>query len=141
MGYNSREFAYTDIKIVIAGRPVLGVKEVEYGVSRETSQIFATGVKAHSKIKKHKVFMGRVVLLQSEYEALIDSAKAAGGEDVTDISFDMIVTYAKSITDRIVTDSLIECDITEAKKRYRQGDDGMEIELPMVVSDIKHGVG
>lgn len=140
MGYKTSEFAFTDISIVMAGRIVTGVKEVEYGLTREVSQIFTNGIKAHSKIKKHKEYTGSITLLQSEFEALTDAAKTAGGDDVTDISFDLVVTYAKSITDRIVTDSWIECDITEAKKRYAQGDDGMQITLPMIVSDIKFSV-
>lgn len=141
MAFKSSEFAWKDLKVVVAGKEVAGIKEIEYETQRETVHIYAAGDEPHSKVKKEKHYTGRIVLFQSELEALTDSAKLAGGEDVTDISFDVIANYSKSVTSRAVTDSLVECDITRIPKRFRQGDDNMEIELPIMIGKIKYGVG
>lgn len=136
----SNEFAWRDVKVVIAGRPITGIRGVKYKTSRVVDKIFAGGDEAHSKTKGNKTPTGELVLLQSELEALQITAKANGGQDVTDLTFDIIVNYSKSLLDAMVTDHLVECDILEFEKGMLQGNPNMEITLPLDIGKINYNI-
>lgn len=140
MAFKSEEFAWSDIKMVVAGRPTLGVTGVEYTVRRTTNHIYAAGNKPHSRTKGNKEYTGRIRMLQSELEALTDAAKSTGGEDATDITFDVVVNYSKTVLSRMVTDVLVAVDITEIPKGMNQNDPNMTVELPIMIGEIKHGL-
>ena len=134
--FNSREYEWSDVKVVAAGRMITGIRGVAYTSSQEKEALYGKGNKPHSIQRGNKTFSGSISLLQSELEAL----ELAAGGDALDISFNIVVAYGNPAKgDVITTDLLVGCEITEIPKGLKQNDKFMEIELPLVMLDVKRG--
>ena len=77
---NTREYEWSDVTVVMAGRPVTGLRGVKYTAKQEKEALHAAGNKPVSIQRGNKTYEGEVTLLQSEYEAL----KIASGGDLLD---------------------------------------------------------
>lgn len=134
--FNSREYEWADVSVVAAGRMITGIRGVTYTSSQEKEALYGKDNKPHSIQRGNKTFAGSIRLLQSELEAL----ELAAGGDALDISFNIIVAYGNPAKgDVITTDLLVGCEITEIPKGLNQNDKFMEIELPLVMLDVKRG--
>lgn len=134
--FNSREYEWADVSVVAAGRMVTGIRGVSYTSSQEKEALYGKGNKPHSIQRGNKTFSGAIRLLQSELEAL----ELAAGGDALNISFNIVVAYGNPLKgDVITTDLLVGCEITEIPKGLNQNDKFMEIELPLVMLDVKRG--
>lgn len=131
---NTREYEWADITVVLAGRPVTGLRGVKYSAKQEKELLFAKGNKPYSVQRGNKSYEGEVTLLQSEYEAL----KQACGGDILDASMDMVVSYGNpSAGDTITTDMLIGVEFTEDPTEWKQGDKFEEKSMPFICLDKK----
>lgn len=134
--FNSREYEWADVSVVAAGRMIIGIRGVSYTSSQEKEALYGKGNKPHSIQRGNKTFSGAIRLLQSELEAL----ELAAGGDALNISFNIVVAYGNPLKgDVITTDLLVGCEITEIPKGLNQNDKFMEIELPLVMLDVKRG--
>lgn len=132
--FNSREYEWSDITVVMAGRPVTGFRAVDYSSKQEKEALYAKGNKPHGIQRGNKSYEGSITLLQSEYEAL----RQACGGDVLDASFDLVVAYGNaSKGDAIVTDILVGAEVTEDNTEWKQGDKFQEKKLPFIFLDKK----
>lgn len=132
--FNSREYEWADITVVVAGRPVTGFRAVDYSSKQEKEALYAKGNKPHGIQRGNKTYEGSITLLQSEYEAL----RQACGGDVLDASFDLVVAYGNaSKGDAIVTDILVGAEVTEDNTEWKQGDKFQEKKLPFIFLDKK----
>ena len=139
MAFDSREYAWANIDVVMLGRPVIGLRAVKYKVKKEKEPIYARGNKPVSIAYGNKSFEGEIGLLQSELEALI--VAAGKGKNVTDIApFDITVAYIPEGGTTVVTDIIKNVEITESEKSSKQGDKFMEVTIPFVALDIEFNV-
>lgn len=133
MQFDTREHEWSDVNVILAGRPVIGIRGVSYTSSQEKEALYGKGNKPHAMQRGNKSYSGSIRLLQSELEAL---ERAAGG-DALDATFNVVVAYGNpSLSDRFSTDLLRGCEITEIPKGLNQNDKFMEIELPVVMLDV-----
>lgn len=133
--FNSREYEWSDINVVMAGRNVTGFRAVSYTSKQEKEALYAKGNKPHSIQRGNKSYEGSISLVQSEYEALM---QAAGG-DILDASIDLVVSYGNPTKgDTIVTDLLQGVEFTDDKTEWKQGDKFQEKELPFIFLDKKN---
>ncbi len=131
--FDSREYEWADVTVVMAGRDVTGIRGVSYTASQEKEALYAKGNKPHGIQRGNKSYEGSIRILQSELEAL----SAAAGGDVLDVSFNIVVSYGNpSKGDIIRTDLLSGVEITSKPKSMNQNDRFMEIELPLVMLDV-----
>jgi hypothetical protein len=134
--FNSREYEWADISLIVAGRPVTGIRAVRYTKSQEKEALYAKGNRPHSIQHGNKSYAGSLTLLQSELEALELSA----GGDALDANFDIMVAYGNPLKgDVIQTDFIKGAELTEIPKGMAQNDKFAEIELPFIALDIKNG--
>lgn len=132
--FNSREYEWSDVNVVTAGRPVTGIRGVKYSSKQEKEALHAKGNKPHSIQRGNKTYDGELTVTQSEYEAL----RAAGGGDILDISIDIVVAYGNpSKGDVITTDLLMGVEFTEDNTEWKQGDKFQEKSLPFIFLDKK----
>lgn len=132
--FNSREYEWSDVNVVAAGRPVTGIRGVKYSSKQEKEVLHAKGNKPHSIQRGNKTYDGELTVTQSEYEAL----RAAGGGDILDISIDIVVAYGNpSKGDVITTDQLMGVEFTEDNTEWKQGDKFQEKSLPFIFLDKK----
>lgn len=133
--FNSREYEWSDVNVVAAGRPVIGIRGVKYSSKQEKEVLHAKGNKPHSIQRGNKTYDGELTVTQSEYEAL----RAAGGGDILDISIDIVVAYGNpSKGDVITTDLLMGVEFTEDNTEWKQGDKFQEKSLPFIFLDKKN---
>ncbi len=131
---NTREYEWADVNVVMAGRPITGLRGVKYSSKQEKEVVHSKGNKPHSIQRGNKTFDGEITLLQSEYEAL---RKACGG-DILDASVDIVAAYGNPTNgDAITTDILVSCEFTEDNTEWKQGDKFQEKALPFIFLDKK----
>ena len=119
--FNSKEYAWVDVNVVLLGKPVVGLRGIEYKSKRQKEALYATGKKARGIQMGRKEYEGTVTVLQSELIAMQAAAKAKGYDDVTDLEFDIIVSYV-SESGVVQTDKVVNASITEAPNNMKEGD-------------------
>lgn len=136
--FNSKEYEWSNVEVVMLGRPVTGIRGVSYKSSQEKEVIYARGNKPRAIQRGNKSYEGKISLLQSELEALL--LTVGKGKNVVDIpAFDIVVAYAPD-NGSIVTDIIKNVEFTEVEKALKQGDKFMEIELPFIALNIEYAV-
>lgn len=133
--FNSKEYEWSDITAIVAGRPVTKIRAISYVKKQEKEALYAKGNKPHSIQRGNKSYETSLTLLQSELESI----EAASGGDVLDASFNVVVSYGNpSKVDVIKTDLIEGNEITEVPKGMNQGDKFSEHELPGIALNIKN---
>lgn len=131
---NTREYEWSDVNVVMAGRTITGLRGVKYGSKQEKELLHGKGNKPHSIQRGNKTFEGEITLLQSEYEAF----RQACGGDILDASVDIVAAYGNPTNgDAITTDILVSCEFTEDNTEWKQGDKFQEKALPFIFLDKK----
>ncbi len=136
---NGYEYSWGDIQVILPGRsiPVVGVIAIEYGGKQEKTNIYAKGYRPVARGKGKIEYVGKVSILQSEFEALVQAI--TGIKDPLFIPmFPITVSYAPE-GGVITTDKLYGCEFTEWKKGMKAGDPNMEIEMPIMIGSIQLG--
>ncbi|MFV8392747.1 hypothetical protein [Flavobacterium sp. LB2P6] len=137
MAFNSRQYEWADLTLILGGRDVTGFRGIKYSEKIEREAIFAKGRDAHSIQSGNSTVEGEITLLQSEYEALVKSGKGS----VLSLSLDALVAYGNPLNaDAIITDRLIGLRFTESSKELKQGDKMMEISLPFIALRVQNQV-
>ena len=137
--FNSKEYAWVDVNVVLLGKPVVGLRGIEYKSKRQKEALYATGKKARGIQMGRKEYEGTVTVLQSELIAMQAAAKAKGYDDVTDLEFDIIVSYV-SESGVVQTDKVVNASITEAPNNMKEGDLYNEHALPFIACDVEYNV-
>lgn len=138
MAFNSREYSYCDVQAIILGRPLTGLRGIEYTAKKSKEAVFGAGINPKSIQHGRREYEGTLTVLQSELEALNRAAKEAGYTDCLDLEFDIVVTYTSGET---VTTDIIRCaSITEFPKGMKEGDLNSEHALPFIALGIDTNV-
>ena len=137
--FNSKEYAWVNVDVILLGKPVAGLRGIEYKSKRQTEALFATGKKARGIQKGKKEYEGTITVLQSELIAMQAAAKQAGYDDITDLTFDMVVSYT-SETGVVQVDRVICASVTESPNSIKEGDLYSEHALPFIACDIEYNV-
>ena len=133
--FNSKEYEWSDITAIVAGRPVTKIRAISYVKKQEKEALYAKGNKPHSIQRGNKSYETSLTLLQSELEAI----EAASGGDVLDASFNVVVSYGNPSKGDVIKTDLIEGnEITEVPKGMNQGAKFSEHELPGIALNIKN---
>lgn len=137
--FNSQEYDWSNVEVVMLGRPVTGIRGVSYKASQEKEVIYGRGNKPRAIQKGNKSYEGTITLLQSELEAMLLTVQK--GQNVVDIpAFDIVVAYVPEGGGDIVTDIIKNVELTEVEKSFSQNDKFMEVELPFIALDIQYSV-
>jgi len=133
--FNSREYEWSDISVVLAGRNVTGLRGVKYSKKQEKELLYGKGNKPQGIQHGNVDYSGEITLTQSEYNAL----RTACGGEILEASFNLTVAYGNQTTGNAYTvDNLIGCEFTEDNVEWSQGDKFMEKTLPIIFTDLKH---
>lgn len=133
--FNSRQYEWADLTLVLGGRDVTGIRGVKYTEKAEKEALFAKGRFAHSIQTGNIAVEGEITMLQSEYEALV----SAGNGSVLGLNLDGVFSYGNPAAgDAMITDRVVGISFTEAAKEFKQGDKFMEITLPFVALSVKN---
>ena len=131
--FNSREYEWSDVSVVLANRDVTGLRGVSYTATQEKEALYAKGNKPHGIQRGNIAYSGSIRLLQSELNAL----QVASGGSILNITTDIVVSYGNpTLGDVIHTDLIRGVEFTEEPRAINQNDKFMEIELPFIAIDV-----
>lgn len=135
--FNSKEYEWSNTKVVLGGRTITGIRGIEYKEALEKEYLYAKGNKPVGIQHGNYSYDGKITILQSELIALKEAAKLAG-KNLLKLSFSIVVAYGNvSEGDPIHTDTLLGVEFTDITKAMKQGDKMMEVELPIMFLEIK----
>ena len=135
--FNSKEYSWSNVRVLMLGRPIVGVRGVSYTMRQEKTLLYGMGAAPHAIQRGNLSYNGNLMLLQSELEALI---KAAPNKNIMELAFDLVVSYAaiNNNSAGLTIDVLKHCEFTELPKEMGQNDKMMEINLPLLFLSIKN---
>jgi hypothetical protein len=135
MSFNSREYEWPDVTLVLGGRDLTGIRAIKYTEKIEREAIYAKGRNPHSIQSGNVSYEGEISVLQSEYEALV----FAGNGSIMGLSLDAVIAYGNPLNlDMVITDKLLGIRFTEASKEFKQGDKFMEMKLPFIALEVRN---
>jgi hypothetical protein len=136
MFFDSKECEWADVKVFIAGKELTKLRSVRYKTKKEKELLHAAGDKPISIQSGNRDNEGTIKILKGALDDLNRAAVSAGGQDVLDIAFDVVVTYRPKGVRALQTDTLVGVEITEFEKAMDQGAKSMEVELPIIFLDL-----
>lgn len=137
MAFNSREYEWADITLIVAGRDITGIRAVKYTRKIEREPVYAKGRKPKAIQSGNESYEGEFAMLKSSWDAIQD---AAGGDAFT-LSIDAEVGYGNpSNGDMLRTDRILGIRFTEDTIDFKQGDKFAEITVPWLALDIHKSI-
>lgn len=134
------QFAWKNLTVIIEGRPVLGITDIEYGPTKNLEAIYGAGDNPQFIGEGNKAYAGTVEMLQADFEALIEEARKRGGIDHTDLEVSITVAYIpKEATQlpKTVVDRLSGVKFSGNVKKFTQGDTHMKVSMPFMCLAIE----
>jgi hypothetical protein len=140
MIFDSRQYEFSDLALILGKRDVTGFRGISYTEKVESEPVYGKGRYPHSIQRGNYSVEGQVVLLQSELETLIDSSPT---KTALDLNLDATVSYGGNIENAagaIRNDRVVGIRFTEVPKQLNQSDKFMEVTLPFVALRVQHNV-
>lgn len=137
---NLKEYAWGDIQVIMFGRPIVGLKGIEYKTKKDKELNYGAGRNAYGIQHGRRANEGTLKICQSELQALNDAAKAQGYKDILDVDMDIVVSYIPEDSVAITIDRIICASFSEMPKGMSNGDMSSEHSMPFVCLDIEYGV-
>ena len=135
MPFNSREYEWSDVTVVLGNRDITGIRAIKYEESEEVEALFAKGKHAHSIQGGNRAVSGEINLLQSEYEALVTAGK---GSVLNLRGLSVVVAYGDGTSGMPITDIVEGIRFSRAAKEFTQGQKFMEVTLPFLAVAVKN---
>lgn len=132
---NGVEPSWADLKVNIAGTPVVGITKIDYSQKQTKENIYGAGQTPVSRGYGNIDSSGSFTLLRSEVEAIRVAAPLGNLNDIA--PFDIIVAHIPLNGGRIITHRLLSCEFTEDANSLSQGDVKNETAFPLIIGDIK----
>ncbi len=135
MAFDSRQYEWADLTLILGGQDITGIRAVKYTEKIEREALYAKGRYPHSIQSGNIAFEGEMEMLQSDYEALVTAGKGS----VLSLNLDGLFAYGNpSLGDVMTSDRAMGIRFTEAAKDIKQGDKFMPIKLPFVFLKLKN---
>ncbi|NDD53203.1 hypothetical protein EBZ39_04870 [bacterium] len=128
--FDTKELEWKDIAVMIAGSNLKKFTNVSYAVSQEMEELYAAGDDPLDIQTGDRKYEGSLTLLKSAVDDMNLAARAAGGRDILDVKFDIVITYKANDNRRLITDTLVGCRFSQFEFKAAQGDKKMEIVMP-----------
>ena len=137
------QFAWKNITVIIEGRPIAGITDIEYDTEKELEEIYGAGDSPQFIGEGNKKYSGTIELLQNDYEALVEEAKKRGGDDVTDLETSITIAYIPqglANLPKMVVDRVSGVKFSSDGKKMAQGDRFAKMSMPFVCLGIEHQI-
>jgi len=130
MAFDSREYEFADVTLVLGGKDITGVRGIKYSAKQEKELVYGKGYEPIKIQKGVRSYEGEITCLQSELETLI---AASPDGSILSLQLDAVVCYGDPTKgDVLITDVLQGIQFTEEAKEMKQGDKFAEIKLPFI---------
>lgn len=134
--FNSEEYAWSDVNVILLGKNIAGLLGIKYKSSQSKDVRYGRGNKPIGFKRGNKAYEGSITILKSELDAL--KAASPNGEIVDLRNLDIVFSYGDTETGALSTDVAKFVEFTESEESMKQGDENGEYELPFICLDIVH---
>jgi hypothetical protein len=134
---NGEEYAWEDFSLAINGRIIEGLQEVEYTKEKDYKEVRGRGADPHTLGRGNNSYNGKIVILQSDYEAI--QRGLPRGKDITDVRGEITMCYSPEGGLR-TTDQIKGARFTKVSKAFKNGDGNMVLELPFIATKILYNI-
>lgn len=132
--FNSREYEWADVTLLLGGKDITGARGVKYTIKQEKETVYGKGNEPIAIQKGNKSYEGEITVLQSELETI----RLNGGGTILDLQLDAVVAYGNpSKGDVMMTDVIQGIQFTEETHELKQNDKQMEVTLPFIALRVK----
>ena len=118
--------------VVVAGAPLTKIRGIRYKASKEKQLLHAAGDEPVSIQSGNRSYEGHIRVLKGARDDLHRAAQAAGGDDILDMQFDIVVAYKARGARMLQTDTLVGVEVKDFEVGWDQGAKNMDITLPIV---------
>jgi hypothetical protein len=118
--------------VIFAGSPLTKIRGVKYKAAKEKQLLHAAGDEPISIQSGNRTYEGQIKVLKGAIDDMNRAAIAAGGDDILDMQFDIIITYKPKGTRPLQTDTLMNVEVKDFEKGWEQGAKNMDVTLPIV---------
>ena len=133
---NGTEYAWGDISTCVNGVPVSGITAVSYGDKQDVQNNYGAGRHPVSRSKGRITPTAKITLYMSKVVALSRNAPNGRMQDIA--PFDIEVSYLPD-NGIVVVDKIRNCQFTENKRDWKEGDMNQQVELELIPSHIEFG--
>ena len=130
MNFDSREYEWADLTILVGTGIVTGARGVKYSEKQDKEAIYGKGNEPYAIQRGNKSYNGELTVTMSE---LVGLKAASPTGSLLDLHVDITVCYGNpSQGDAMHTDKLMGVEFTEEPQEMKQGDKFSEHTLPFV---------
>ncbi|TGG34883.1 hypothetical protein [Duncaniella freteri] len=133
---NGMLVAWADIVVLVGGVPVTGITGVEYGDEQEIVNKWGAGRHPVGRAKGRITPSAKITLYHEEVVALQSQSVNGRLQDLPPIEIQVSYLPENGV---VVTDKIRNCHISSNTRKWKEGDTGQEVELPLVPSHIEWG--
>lgn len=133
---NGMLVSWADIVVLVGGVPVTGITGIEYGDAQDIVNKYGAGRYPVGRAKGRITPTAKLILYQEEVVALQAQSDNGRLQDLPVIEVQVSYLPENGI---VVTDKIRNCHISENVRKWKEGDTGQEVELPLVPSHIEWG--
>lgn len=130
--FDSKDCEWADMTVMIAGATITKIRGIKYKASQEKKLLYAAGTEPISIQSGNRSYEGEIKVLKGALDDMNRAALAAGGDDILDMQFDIVITYKAKGTRALQTDTLVSVEVSNFEKGWDQGAQSMEVSLPIV---------
>lgn len=130
--FDSKDCEWADMTVMFAGSPLTKIRGLKYKAAKDKHLLHAAGDEPISIQSGNRTYEGHIKVLKGAIDDMNRSAIAAGGEDILDMQFDIVITYKPKGTRLLQTDTLVSVEVKDFEKGWEQGAKNMDVTLPIV---------
>jgi hypothetical protein len=137
--FDSKDCEWADMTVMFAGSPLTKIRAVKYKAAKEKQLLHAAGDEPISIQHGNRTYEGQIKVLKGAIDDMNAAAIEAGGDDILDMQFDIVITYKPRGTRQLQTDTLAGVEVKEFEKGWEQGAKNMDVVLPIVFMKLITG--
>lgn len=134
MAFDTKQFQYKDISLIIDGEDITGFTNIKFKSSREKEFLRGKGDEPYEIQHGNKSYEGEIGLWQSTLENLI---RRSPNGDITLLRVEVVVMFAQQETAKLSGYRLGALEFTDTEIGMSQGDKFAEITLPIMFLGLK----
>lgn len=131
---NGKRSDFTSLRFNIFGEKYVGVKSIDYKISKKKKKIHGTPDYAIARTRGQSDASGSLEVLRDEGNAIL-AALAAKGDDPMDVEFDIVISFANK-GQKVQTDRCISVVITDIDLNFAQGEEPNMIKFDLDIMEL-----
>lgn len=130
--FDSKDCEWADMTVLFAGSPLTKIRGLKYKAAKDKQLLHAAGDEPISIQSGNRTYEGQIKVLKGALDDMNRASLIAGGSDILDMRFDIVITYKPKGTRALQTDTLVGVEVKEFEKGWEQGAKQMDVTLPIV---------